>query len=134
VPGPAGRTGVHQRSDGRAEQHRGIEAPYPRDEATQQRLALEFDETVDTSIVTVDCRDAVNVHDPLYGALSPQKSVKLPRDNPFGLPPQQITLSAHGWMVFVLDLPLGVHAIRSYNTFKDGSVYDFTKYVKVIRR
>jgi hypothetical protein len=110
-----------------------IEAPYPRDEATQQRLALELDETVDTSIVTVDGGKAVNVHDPLYGALSPQKSVKLPRDNVFGVPPQRITLSAHGWMVFVLDLPPGVHAIRSYNTFKDGSVYDFTKYVKVIR-
>ena len=60
--------------------------------------------------------------------------MKLPRDNVFGVPPQRITLSAHGSLVFVLDLPLGVHAIRSYNTFEDGSVYDFTKYVQVIRR
>jgi hypothetical protein len=33
------------------------------------------------------------------------------------------------WIPFVVDLPLGVHAIRSYNTFEDGTVYDFTKYV-----
>jgi hypothetical protein len=59
--------------------------------------------------------------------------VKLPCDNVFGVPPQRITLSAHGWMVFVLDLAPAVHAIGSYNTFGDGSVYDFTKYVDVIR-
>ena len=87
-----------------------IEDPFPRDEATQQRLSLESDESATSSIVTVDGSGAVNVRaDPsLY--------------------------SAHGWVVFVLDLPLGPHAIRSYNTFPDGSVYDFTKYVKVIRR
>jgi hypothetical protein len=109
-----------------------IEDPFPKDEATQQALSLASDETATSSIVTVDGRYAVNVRDPLYGVFAPQRSVKLPRDNVFGVPPQRITLSAHGWMVFVVDLPLGVHAIRSYNTFEDGSVYDFTKYVKVI--
>jgi hypothetical protein len=48
--------------------------------------------------------------------------------------PRQITFSAHGGMVFVVDLAPGVHAIRSYNTFEDGSVQDFTKHVKVIQR
>jgi len=109
-----------------------VEAPYPHDEATQQRLALECDETVKTSIVTVDGYGRLNVRDPLYGALSPQKSAKLPAPNFFGVPPKRITLSAHGWVVFVLDLAPGIHAIRSYNTFDDGSVYDFTKYVNVI--
>ena len=127
--GPAGHTGVHQRPVVRTEQRRG---PYPHDEATQQRLALECDETVKTSIVTVDGYGRLNVRDPLYGALSPQKSAKLPAPNFFGVPPKRITLSAHGWVVFVLDLAPGIHAIRSYNTFDDGSVYDFTKYVNVI--
>jgi hypothetical protein len=84
------------------------------------------DEAATASIVTLDGRGALNARDPLYGALS-QKSVKLPRDNVFGVPPQRITLSAHGLMVFVLDLAPAVHAIGSYNTFGDGSVYDFTK-------
>lgn len=112
-----------------------IDDPFPRDEATQQRLSLESDETATSSIVTVDGRGAVNVRaDPRrYGVFAPQRAVRLPPDNVFDLPPQRITLSAHGWVVFVLDLPPGVHAIRSYNTFEDGSVYDFTKYVNVIR-
>jgi hypothetical protein len=108
------------------------EDPFPRDEATQQALSLQFDEMATASIVTVDGRGAVNARDSRYGVFSAQRSVQLPRDNILGIPPRRITFSAHGWMVFVLDLPLGVHAIRSYNTFEDGNVYDFTKYVKVI--
>jgi hypothetical protein len=87
-----------------------------------------------SSRVTVDGRGLDNVAQPRYGVFAPQRTLLLPPDNIYDLPPQRITMSAHGWMVFVLDLPLGVHAIRSYNTFKDGSVYDFTKYVTVIRR
>ena len=46
-----------------------IDDPFPRDEATQQRLSLESDETVTSSIVTVDGSGAVNLRaDPsLYG-------------------------------------------------------------------
>jgi hypothetical protein len=112
-----------------------IEDPFPRDEATQQALSLASDEAATASIVTVDGGGAVDLRrdPPIYGIFAPQRSVKLPRDNVFGVPPQKITLSAHGWLVFVLGLAPGMHAIRSYNTFEDGSVYDFTKYVKVIR-
>lgn len=112
-----------------------FEDPFPRDEATQQALSLASDESAAASIVTIDGRGALDVRKARYGVFGPQRVGKLPRDNIFGLPPQAFTVSSHGWMVFVLDLPVGLHAIQSYNTFTDGSEpYVFTKFVKVVQR
>jgi hypothetical protein len=104
------------------------------DEAAQRACALAGDESAEASVVTIDGRSPVDVRDPRYGVFSPQRKVKVPAENGFGIAPRTITFTAHGWMAFVVDLAPGLHEIRSYNTFLDGSdPYVFSKFINVVR-
>ena len=108
---------------------------YGRDEAAQRACALAGDEAAAASLITIDGRSPVDVRDPRYGVFSPQRKVKLPAENILGIGPRTITFTAHGWMAFVVDLAPGLHEIRSYNTFLDGSdPYVFSKFINVVRR
>jgi hypothetical protein len=109
------------------------EDPYPPDEATQRALCLALDEEVETSLISIDGGTPVNVRAQRFSVFSPQRRLQLPPENILGIPPQSITLTAHGWMAMIVHLPLGLHAIRSENTFPDGE-YSFTKYINVVRR
>jgi hypothetical protein len=113
------------------------EDPYPRTEATQRALALASDETAAKSLISVDGGTPVDVRARRFGVFSPQRTLRLPAENILEIPPPRkpITLTAHGWMAMLVDLPLGLHAIRSETTWVDGSEpYIFTKYVNVVRR
>jgi hypothetical protein len=113
------------------------EDPFPQDEASQRALCFDFDKTVAKSLVSIDGGRPVDVRDRHFSVFSPQRSVQLPPDNLLEIPPppEPITFSGHGWMAMVVDLPPGLHAIRSANTWIDGSEpYIFTKFVNVVRR
>ena len=89
------------------------------------------------SLISVDGGRPVDARDRRFSVFSPQRTVRLPPENILEIPPPPgpITLTAHGWMAMIVDLPLGLHAIRSANTWVDGSEpYIFTKYVNVVRR
>jgi hypothetical protein len=113
------------------------EDPYPRDEATQRALALASDETAATALISVDGGRPVDARDRRFSVFSPQRTVQLPRENILEIPPppRPITLTAHGWMAMIVDLPPGLHAILLETTWVDGSEpYIRTRYVNVVRR
>ena len=82
------------------------------DAAAQRACALAFDEEFFVSAtISVDGGRAVDLLTPRFELFSPQMTVELPPDNVFGVPPQTVTLAAHGWGAIVRGLPPGEHVI-----------------------
>jgi len=63
--------------------------------------------------VSVDGAAPVNIGTDRYLAVSPPESAQLPADNIFGVPPQQATFVAAGYVGMVRPLPPGRHTITT---------------------
>jgi hypothetical protein len=106
-----------------------IEEPFSSDSAVQLHTARDFDYAVTRSLtISVDGGAPVDIHTPQFEAASTQRSVQLPANNLFGVDPQAITLTAHGWVATVRGLSAGLHHIvRTQELdFGDGLEVDVT--------
>ena len=113
--GPAFCT-IHQGApvlvEGWANEISSIEAPFSSDSAVQLQTARDFDYAMTRSLtVSVDGGAPVDVRTPQFEATSTQRTVRLPANNLFGVDPQVITLTAHGWLATVRGLSAGMHHI-----------------------
>jgi hypothetical protein len=106
-----------------------IEDPFSSDSAVQLQTARDFDHAVTRSLnVSVDGRAPVDIHTPQFEAASTQRRVQLPANNLFGVDPQVITLTAHGWVATIRGLSAGLHHIvlTQELDFGDGIEVDVT--------
>ena len=103
------------------------------DAAAQRACAIAADANVLALRIAVDGGAPLDIHQPRFDLVSPQRTVQLPPDNLLGAPPQTMTFVAHAWGAVVRGLAPGRHAI----TFEIATT-DFTAtatvYVKVVRQ
>ena len=106
------------------------EEPFFGEDAQAQReCALAFNPDFFLSgTITVDDGKAVDVLNPRFAVVAPQRTVDLPVDNPLGVPPQTATFVAAGWAAVVRGLAPGEHTI----TVEVASVAFESKFVATI--
>jgi hypothetical protein len=90
-----------------------VEEPpfFGRDEAEQRACAIAVDQAIESILVSVDGSAPVDIRDPRYELISPQRTVQLPPGNVFGVDPQPATFVAHSWAAVVRHLTPGRHTI-----------------------
>jgi len=108
-----------------------IEEPpfFGRDEAEQRACAAAFDRQFVARLeLTVDNAAPVELRTPRYELASPQRTVRLPADNVFGVAPQTITFAAHAWGALVRNLRPGHHtvAVHLVTTELEEATFTFT--------
>jgi hypothetical protein len=109
-----------------------VEDPFPPDEASQRAVAFAADQAVSEIHVTVDDDEPVDIRTPRFELFSPQRTVQLPADNTLGVPPQTVTLTAHGWSTLIRNLRPGPHTIVIDAVWNGGpAVFPFS--VTVVR-
>jgi hypothetical protein len=109
-----------------------VEDPFPADEAAQRAVALAADRSISEVHVTVDDGPSIDIRTPRFELFSPQRTVSLPDGNILGVPPQTVTLTAHGWFACVRSLRPGPHAIV-VDVVRDGERLSFAHSVTVTR-
>ena len=104
------------------------------DEAAQAACAVAFDEEffLEGSI-TVDGGEPVDIRNPRFELLSPQRTVELPEDNFLEVPAGPATFVAHGWGALVKKLRPGEHTITVDVTDAEVGVTTFTATINVVR-
>jgi hypothetical protein len=111
------------------------EDPFPQTDAEQLALAIAWDrENVVGVTVTVDGGDPVDIHVPRYELFSPQRTVLLPADNVFELPPGTVTLTAHAWGAVIRKLSVGDHDVVVDVFLADGAHFIFPHPLIVVPR
>jgi hypothetical protein len=110
-----------------------VEAPpfYGVDEAAQRACALASDQNVEALRITVDNGRPVDVYAPRFELFSPQRTVQMPADNLFGIPPQRVTFTVHAWAAIVRKLRPGRHTIASEVMTTDFTA-TFTHIVNIV--
>jgi hypothetical protein len=106
-------------------------------EAGQRECALkQLRETgvFDAILVSIDGRQPVNIYSDRYLAVSRQMTADLPSPNIFGVPAQETTFVAAGWVAMIRPLPPGTHRIRVETVKPDGTSDVGQVIVKVVRR
>jgi hypothetical protein len=81
------------------------------DEAQQRACAIAFDQALQSILVSVDGAPPVDIRQPRYELVTPQRTVQLPPDNVLGVEPQPATFVAHAWATVVRHLTPGRHTI-----------------------
>ncbi|MEO8689104.1 MAG: hypothetical protein ABI611_12920 [Solirubrobacteraceae bacterium] len=109
------------------------EDPFPADEAAQRATALAADQVITEIQVTVDDSPPVEIRTPPFELFSPQRTVLLPAENILGVPPQIVTLTAHGWFALVRNLQPGLHTIL-VKVLRAGDRLTFPHFITVTRR
>jgi hypothetical protein len=106
-------------------------------EAGQRECALEQLRNTgvfDAILVSIDGREPVNIYSDRYLAVSRQTTADLPSPNLFGVPAQETTFVAAGWVAMIRPLPPGTHRIR-VETVNSDATSDVTQViVKVVRQ
>ena len=103
------------------------ENPLLTTEREQLACAISSDEAIDDLTVTVDRGRAIDIHKRRFELFSPQRSVRLPADNDFGLPAGDTTFTAHAWGAVVEGLRPGRHTVVLQLVAPDfGGTYTFT--------
>jgi len=104
------------------------------DEEAQRACAIAADEFFVAASITVDNGKTVDMLTPRFELISPQRTVELPADNVFGVPPQTATFVAHGWGALVRGLRPGEHTITVEVTTMDVAepTATFTAFINII--
>jgi hypothetical protein len=84
--------------------------------------------------IAVDGGEPVDIRNPRFELLSPQRTVQLPEDNLLGVPAGPATFVAHGWAALVKKLRPGDHTITVVVTNSEGVTTTGTVFVEVVRR
>jgi hypothetical protein len=103
------------------------------DEAAQRECAIAADEFFVAISIAVDGGEPVDIRNPRFELLSPQRSVVLPEDNLLGVPPGRATFVAHGWAALIKKLRPGEHTITVVVTDSEGGTFTGTISVEVVR-
>jgi hypothetical protein len=85
--------------------------------------------------VSVDGGPAVDIHDPLFFEVSPQRSVVFPKDPVFGATPGPATFVAAAWIAEIRGMKIGSHIVNGTLTVViDGQtlVYPFIVHLNVV--
>jgi hypothetical protein len=104
------------------------------DEAAQRECAIAADEFFVAISIAVDGGEPVDIRNPRFELISPQRTVVLPEDNILGVPPGPATFVAHGWAALVKKLRPGEHTITVVVTDSEGVTTTGTVFVDVVRR
>lgn len=118
---------------GRGSSWSNVEEPFPVSEAAQRAVALAADQGLTSVSVTVDGDPPVDIRRRRFELFSPQRTVRLPADNLFGVPAQTVTLTAHAWSALVRDLRPGRHTIV-VDAVWDGEAFGVPYDITVVRR
>ena len=84
--------------------------------------------------IAVDGGEPVDIRNPRFELISPQRSVELPEDNYLGVPAGPATFVAHGWAGLVEKLRPGEHTITVVVADSEGGTTNGTISVEVVRR
>jgi hypothetical protein len=103
------------------------------DEAAQRECAIAADEFFVAISIAVDGGEPVDIRNPRFELLSPQRSVVLPEDNLLGVPPGPATFVAHGWAALIKKLRPGEHTITVVVSDAEGGTFTGTIFVEVVR-
>jgi hypothetical protein len=104
------------------------------DEAAQRECAIAADEFFVAISIAVDGGEPVDIRNPRFELISPQRSVVLPEDNYLGVPAGPATFVAHGWAGLVKNLRPGEHTITVVVADSEGGTFTGTISVEVVRR
>jgi hypothetical protein len=102
-------------------------------EAAQADCAIAADEIFVEISITVDGGEPVDIHNPRFELLSPQRTVDLPDDNFLGAPAGPANFVAHGWGAFVKKLRPGEHTITVEVTDRELGTTTSTAFINVVR-
>lgn len=103
------------------------------DEAEQAACAVDADEIFEAATITVDDGEPVDIHNPRFELLSPQRTVELPEDNVLGVPAGPASFVAHGWGALVKKLRPGEHTITVEVTDVELGTTTSTAFINVVR-
>jgi hypothetical protein len=104
------------------------------DEDAQRACAVAADEFFVAASITVDGGETIDLLDPRFEVISPQRTVELSTDNILGVPPQTATFVAHGWVAVVRGLRPGEHTITLEVTDVEDFTATFTASINVVPR
>jgi hypothetical protein len=79
-------------------------------ERKQRRCAIRSDQAIDQVKVTID-DNTVDIRQPAFEVVSPQRAVELPPGNIFDVVPGPATFVAHAWAAHVTGLRPGSHTL-----------------------
>jgi hypothetical protein len=101
-----------------------VEPPFSSDAAVQRNCAAEFDRaTIKALRVRINQGTTTDIRTRRFEVFSPQMVVQLPADNIFGVNPQTINFSVHGWVATVKGLVPGANTVRIELVFADGETF-----------
>ncbi|MDA0169646.1 hypothetical protein OJ998_11180 [Solirubrobacter taibaiensis] len=110
------------------------ENPLLTTERAQLACAVSSDEAIHGLTITVDRGQAVDIHKRRFELFSPQRSVRLPADNEFGLPAGRTTFTAHAWGAVIDGLRPGRHTVAVQLVAPDfGGTFTFTTVLDIVR-
>ena len=110
------------------------EYPLLTTEQAQLACAISSDEAIHGLTVTVDRGRTIDIHERRFELFSPQRSVRLPADNEFGLPAGRTTFTAHAWGAVVEGFRPGRHTVVLQLVAPDwGGTYTFTTILDIAR-
>ena len=81
--------------------------------------------TITAINVSVDGQPAVDIHVPLFFAVSPQRRVVFPENPVFGATPGPATFVAAGWIAEIRGMERGQHVLRSQTVTTAGPFPEF---------
>jgi hypothetical protein len=102
-------------------------------ETVQRECAVSVLAPLVVSIqLTVNDGKPIDLHQPIYEAFSPQRSVQLLDDNILFVEPGPATLTAFGWVAWLADLPVGRYVLRSEADFTHGDPHVWAPVINVM--
>jgi hypothetical protein len=102
-------------------------------EAAQAACAIAADEIFLEISITVDGGEPVDILNPRFELLSPQRTVEIAENNFLGVPASPANFVAHGWGAFVKKLRPGAHTITLEVTDTELGTTTSTAFINVVR-
>jgi hypothetical protein len=103
-------------------------------EEEQLACAVAADRGFEQLNVTVDKRDKIKLLRRRFELFSPQRTIELPPNNVFGIPPRTATFTAHGWGAVIRNLRPGHHTVTLEVANPDyGDPFSVTTNLNVVR-
>lgn len=110
------------------------ENPLLTTERAQLACAIASDRAIRGFTITLDRGRKIDILNRRFELFSPQRSVRLPADNEFGLPAGRTTFTAHAWGAVIGDLRPGRHTVAVRIVAPDfGGTFTFTTILDVAR-
>jgi hypothetical protein len=101
-----------------------VEDPFSSDPAVQRKCAADFDRTTIKALrLRVNHGRTIDIRTRRFEVVSRQTDVQIPADNVFGVDPQIINFTVHGWVATVKGLVPGQNSIELEIVFSDGESF-----------